>query len=235
MASIKKKIFTTPKGTVEPYAYLHKPDFGGEGFKNDRGTYKADITFPNDVAAKMIDAIVKCHEESYAQKLEAHEANPPVAQRGKKPLEPYEGDLPFIDNGDGTTTFKFKCHGSYEDKKTGNTVKINVGLFDATGRKLKDSPIVAGGSEVKVKFTMVPYGWSKVAGASVKLQLESVQILTLKELGGGNDEWDDASDEGDFSADDVKSHKGNSNEDPGYSEDDDRESDSGDDEDDGDF
>lgn len=201
MAFAKKKIFTTPVGNCEPYAYINKPDFGGQGFENPRGTYKVSLTLPNDSRTQsMIDAIVKCHEEDYAARLEAHEENPPKVAKGKKPLLPYEGDYPFFDNGDGTTTFNFKCYGSFEDKKTGETKKIVLGVVDSTGKRIQDVPIVAGGSQIKVRFSMVPYGWSAVAGSSVKLQLEGVMIVELATFGGGGDDWGDEVESGGYTA-----------------------------------
>ncbi|WQY99555.1 single-stranded DNA-binding protein [Enterobacter phage NJ2] len=202
MAFAKKKIFTTPLGVCEPYAYINKPDYGGVGFENPRGTFKVSLTLPNDERTQaMIDAIVKCHEEDYAQRLEAHEANPPKVQKGKKPLLPYVGDMPFFDNGDGTTTFNFKCYGSFEDRKTGETKKINLAVVDSKGKRINDVPLIAGGSEIKVKFSMVPYGWSAVAGASVKLQLEGVMLVKLASFGGGSeDDWADEVEEGGFEA-----------------------------------
>lgn len=195
MAFAKKKTFTTPAGKCEPYAYINKPDFGGVGFENPRGTYKVSLTLENGPQCQaMIDAIVKCHEEDYAARLEAHEANPPVVKKGKKPLEPYEGDLPFFDNGDGTTTFNFKGYASYE--RDGVRKEIVLGVVDSKGKRIQEVPIIAGGSIIKVKFSMVPYGWSNVAGSSVKLQLEGVQLLELASFSGGDDWGDNDYDDG---------------------------------------
>lgn len=200
----KKTIYTTPKGIVEPYAYLTKPDFGGEGFENPRGTYKCSLTLPNGPSTQaMIDKIVSIHEADYAARLEAHEANPPKVVKGKKVLEPYEGDLPFFDNGDGTTTFNFKAHASFEDKKTKETKKINIGIVDSKGKRIEDLPFIAGGSELKIKFSIVPYGWSNVAGCSVKLQLESIMVVTLNNNAGGGDDWSDDIEEDGFEAADA--------------------------------
>lgn len=201
MAFVKKKIYTTPLGTCEPYAYIAKPDFGGVGFENPRGAYKVSLTLPNDARTQaMIDTIVKIHEEDYAKRLEAHEANPPKPVKGKKPLQPYEGDLPFFDNGDGTTTFNFKAHGSYEDKKTGETKQITLSVVDSLGKRMADVPFVAGGSQIKVRFSIQPYGWTNVAGCSVKLQLEGIMIVELAQSQGGGDDWADEVEEGGFVA-----------------------------------
>lgn len=200
MAFAKKKVYTSALGTAEPYAYIAKPDFGQGSFKNERGVYKVQLTIPNAKCQSMIDAIVKCHEENYAARVEEYEANPPAVQRGKKPLQPYEGDMPFFDNGDGTTTFTFKCYGSFTDKKTGENKPINLVVVDSKGKKIHDVPMVAGGSKLKVKFSMIPYGWSKVAGASVKLQLEGVMIVELATFGGAEDDWGDDIVEGGYEA-----------------------------------
>lgn len=200
MAFAKKTIYTTALGTAEPYAYISKPDYGFGDFKNERGTYKVSLTIPNSRCQSMIDAIVKCHEENYAARVEEFEANPPQVQRGKKPLTPYEGDMPFIDNGDGTTTFNFKGYASYTDRKTGENKPIILRVVDSTGRTIQDVPMITGGSKLKVKFSMIPYGWSKVAGASVKLQLEGVMLVELASFNGADDDWGDEVVEGGYVA-----------------------------------
>lgn len=205
MAGFKKKIYTSGLGTAEPYAYLSKPDYGNEehGFGNPRGVYKVDLTLSNKDprCQAMVDEIVKCHEEAYAAAVEEFEANPPQVQRGKKPLKPYEGDMPFFDNGDGTTTFKFKCYASFQDKKTKETKHINLVVVDSKGKKIQDVPIIGGGSKLKVKYSLVPYKWNTAVGASVKLQLESVMLVELATFGGGgDDEWADEVEDGGYTA-----------------------------------
>lgn len=199
-----KKIFTSALGTAEPYAYLSKPDYGNEerGFGNPRGVYKVDLTIPNKDprCQRMVDEIVKCHEEAYAAAVEEYEANPPAVARGKKPLKPYEGDMPFFDNGDGTTTFKFKSYASYQDKKTKETKHINLVVVDSKGKKIEDVPIIGGGSKLKVKYSLIPYKWNTAVGASVKLQLESVMLVELATFGGGEDDWADEVEENGYVA-----------------------------------
>ena len=199
-----KKVFTSALGTAEPYAYLAKPDYGNEerGFGNPRGVYKVDLTVPNKDprCQRMVDEIVKCHEEAYCAAVEEYEANPPQVARGKKPLKPYEGEMPFIDNGDGTTTFKFKCYASFQDRKTKETKRINLVVVDSKGKKMEDVPIIGGGSKLKVKYSLVPYKWNTAVGASVKLQLESVMLVELATFGGGEDDWADEVEEGGYVA-----------------------------------
>lgn len=210
MSKPKVAILTSGLGLAEPYAYLTKPDYGNEekGFGNPRGVYKVNLTLPNDDprCQKMVDEIVACHEENYAARKAEYEENPPVVQRGKKPLLPYEGDLPFFDNGDGTTTFKFNCYASYQDKKTKETKHITVTIVDSRGKKITELPqFIGAGSKLKVKYKLLPYSWNTAVGASVKLQLDSVMLVELSTNGGSEGDWTDDVEEGGYEADNSRS------------------------------
>lgn len=206
MAKVRQAVYTSALGTIEPFAHLTKPDYGNpeKGFGNPRGVYKGSLTISNSNprCQAMIDEIVKCHEEHYAQKLQEHEENPPQVQKGKKPLKPYEGDLPFFDNGDGTTTFKFNCYASYQDKVTKETKHINLLVVDSRGKKLEELPqFIGGGSKLKVKYKLMPYSWNTAVGASVKLQLDSVMLVELATGGAsGEGDWADEVEEGGYQA-----------------------------------
>ncbi len=202
----KKQLFTTPVGTVEPYAYLTKPDYGNEekGFGNPRGIRKASLTFREDDPAivRLIEIIQRAHSENYAALEQAYQDNPPVVARGKKPLVPYEGEMPFFFNGDGTVTLKFSAYASYIDPKTKESKPINCNLFDSRGKRIEDAPaFIGGGSKCKIRFSMFPYGYSNVAGASVKLQLDSVMVVELATGAGGDDDsWADEAVDGGYQA-----------------------------------
>lgn len=208
------KTFTTPAvGTVEPYAWLNKADTK----YNERGEHKVNLTFPlsDERVRKMLNVLQKIHDDAYAAALADHEKNPPQVQRGKKPIEPREGDMPWIENGDGTVTLKFKCFASY--LKDGKSEPIVLRFYDTDGKLIRDVPNIGSGSEIKVKFKVLPFKWNAATGASVKLQLESVLLVKLKEWtgdgDGGDGGWGDdeaigsggykASTDGDFGADDF--------------------------------
>ncbi|WP_459567684.1 hypothetical protein, partial [Enterobacter asburiae] len=99
------------------------------------------------------------------------------------------------------------CYASFQDKKTKETKHINLVVVDSKGKKIQDVPIIGGGSKVKIRFSLVPYGWSAVAGASVKLQLEGVMLVELATFGGGEDDWADEAVEGGYEADETRSRK----------------------------
>lgn len=208
------KTFTTPVvGTVEPYAWLNKADTKF----NERGEHKVNLTFPlsDERVRKMLNVLQKIHDDAYAAALADHEKNPPQVQRGKKPIEPREGDMPWIENGDGTVTLKFKCFASY--LKDGKSEPIVLRFYDTDGKLIRDVPNIGSGSEIKVKFKVLPFKWNAATGASVKLQLESVLLVKLKEWTGdgtgGDGGWGSdeaigsggykASTDGDFGADDF--------------------------------
>lgn len=197
----KKEFFFTPLGVVEPYCYLHKADFGRDTFASDRGKYKVNLTVPSKQAQPLIDKIVKHHEAAYAKRVAAYEKNPPVVPRGKKPLLPYEGELPFVENDDGTVTFKFSGYDRYTDKKTEKVIPIILKVVDARGKQIKEVPAISGGSEGKVRFSLFDYGWTATVGASVKLQLDGFMLTKLVEYAAGDQDWANEAEEGGYVAD----------------------------------
>lgn len=208
MAGPRKEVLTTPKGIAELYCAIQKPDYGNpeKGFGNPRGEWKVNLTVPSKDAQPLIDKIVATHEANFRAIKAEFQKNPPVAQRGKKVLEPYEGDMPFFENDDGTVTFKIKGFASYLDKTTKESKALPLKVVDAKGKRIDNVPAISGGSELKVKFTLFPYSFTPVAGASVKLQIDSVMLITLKEFA-GDDNWGDEAEEGGYSADDSDQWK----------------------------
>ncbi|QVW21437.1 DUF2815 family protein [Pseudomonas hormoni] len=200
--AIKKEFMFTPRGTAEPYCSIQKPDYGNpeKGFGNPRGVYKVDLTVPSKDAQPLINKINKLHEENYSAICEQFEVDRPALMaklgRGKKLQEPYEGNMPYFVNDDGTVTFKFSSYASYVDKKTEELKPLVLKVVDSKGKRIDNVPAISGGSELKARFSMFAYGFSAVAGASVKLQLDSVMLLKLVEFGGGDDEWGDEAEDG---------------------------------------
>lgn len=183
----KPKVFTTPVvGTLEPYAWLNKADTK----YNERGVHSCKLTFDlsEPRVQKMLDVLQKIHDDAYAEALAEHEANPPKVQRGKKPIEPREGDMPWVENGDGTVTMTFKSFASFI--KDGEVQDIVLRFYDTDAKLIKNVPNIGSGSGLKVKFKVLPFKWNAATGASVKLQLESVLLVDLVEFGAGGDSGD---------------------------------------------
>lgn len=224
----KKEILFSPIGTVEPYAYITKPDFGRGDFASERGKYKLSLTMPGKAAQPHIKKIVEAHEADYAARVAEFEKKRPELlkklPRGKKLLEPYVGELPYFENEDGTVTFKFVSWASYE--KEGETIPLPLKIVDARGNRIHKVPNISGGSEGKARFTIEPYGWNASVGCSVKLQLAGFMLTKLVEFGGGEDDWGGQEEDG-YVADESQ---GSSREEDQWAEDGD-----GQEPDDGDF
>ena len=186
MAEKKKaERFVSPKGLAS-YPYLTKPD---TKFNPD-GEYKVSLIVAGDDASKAIAFLTEKHNASVAQ---AKKEN--AGKRVK------EGELPFIENDDGTVTFKFKMKAKVTPKK-GDPFEQKPALFDAKGKPLTGEPKIGGGSTIKVSYEVVPY-YTAIAGAGVSLRLKAVQIIELKEYsGGGNAESYGFGEEEGFEADD---------------------------------
>lgn len=224
MAGQKKQFFFSPKGIAEPYCAIQKPDYGNaeKGFGNPRGVYKVDLTVPSKEAQPLIKAITKLHESNYAAILEAwenggREAAKAKLGRGKQLLEPYEGNMPFFENDDGTVTFKFASYASYQDKETKETKHLVMKVVDSKGKRIQAVPAISGGSTLKARFSMFPYTYGAAVGASVKLQLDSVMLLELVEYAQGGNDWAGQEEAGGYEPEDEREEgwRGDQDGDPG--------------------
>ncbi|QNJ57505.1 ssDNA-binding protein [Pseudomonas phage PlaquesPlease] len=209
MAKSTKQFHFTPLGVAEPYCSIQKPDYGNEekGFGNPRGVYKVNLTIPSREAQPLINLITKAYDKNWEEVSEAWENGGRAAaqaklQRGKKLLEAYQGDLPFFENDDGTVTFKFSGYASYQDRNTQEMKPIVLRVVDAKGKRIEAVPAIAGGSKLKVRFSIFPYTFGAVVGASVKLQLDSVMLVELREYAAGGDDWAGQEEDGYEAADD---------------------------------
>lgn len=209
MAKSTKEFIFTPAGIAEPYCAIQKPDYGNpeKGFGNPRGVYKVNLTVPSKLAQPLVDKITKAFDANWEAVSEAWENGGRAAaqaklQRGKKLQEAYAGELPFFENEDGTVTFKFSSYASYQDRETKETKQLTLKVVDSKGKRIDAVPAIAGGSKLKVRFSIFPYTFGAVVGASVKLQLDSVMLLELREYAAGNDDWSGQEEDGYTAADD---------------------------------
>jgi hypothetical protein len=203
--SIKREFHVTPRGLVTSDCAIQKPDYGNpeRGFGIPRGEYRANLTIPSREAHPLIDKIVATHEANYKALGAEFKKNPPTSQRGRKVLEPYEGDMPFFENDNGTVTFRIKRYASYVDLDTQESKPLPLEVVDSRGKRIVNVPAIAGGSELKVKFSMFPYCWTNVAGASVKLRLEGIMLVKLVEPDPDDIGWADEIVEGGYEETDL--------------------------------
>lgn len=169
MAEERQQI-VTPVGTAY-YAHLFKPAV----FEGKTGDYEISVVFPESYTEKlkgMIDKVLVQAEESPEFK----------GKKFTRPLLGYqekdEDDKVFK----GATVFKFKMKPEGTNRKTGETFKRKVAVFDASKSLVKDINI-GNGTTVKVCATIAPYHTSKTVHG-VGLYMEAVQIIDLVEWTG---------------------------------------------------
>lgn len=197
----KKQSYITPIGVAEQGCFLQTPDYGNPeiGYGNPRGWWKVNLTMPLAAARPLMDMIVSAHEVNYKALVAEFRKNPPALIWGRKPQQPYVNPMPFVLNDDSTVTFEFKSFASFLDPTTNEFKPLPFKVVDSKGKPIDHVPAIGGGSEIKVEFAMYPYGWSIVAGASVKLGLVSVMLIKLVELP-EIDPWEGQTVEGGYQA-----------------------------------
>ena len=110
-------------------------------------------------------------------------------------------------------TFKLSSYDRYE--RDGEVIMKPLKVVDSKGKAIPKVPNISGGSEGKARFSMMAYGWTNVAGASVKLQLDSFMLTKLVEFGGGDDAWAEEAEEGYVASESQKQAQGDEWEDQG--------------------
>lgn len=174
-------LYVTPLGVVTDDSAIHEADYGDARFflSKPRGEYRANLVIPLHQARPLIKKIVAVHKANYKLMKEEFRRNLPTVAAARKQLKPYEGVMPLLENGDGTVTLKFRCYASYPDLETRAPIKKPLEVVDSLGTPIMSVPSIAGGSELKVKFSIFPYGWSNTLGAAVRLTLEGVMLVKL--------------------------------------------------------
>lgn len=187
-----KKFYISPKGKAASYSWINKAD---TKFKT-QGEYKISLIIGEAEAQKLMAKIEQLHNDNYA----ASKADPKF--KGKRLIE---AALPFdIDEENGNVTFKFKMNASYLDKKSDEMKPLHCRVVDSQGERIAKAPAVGAGSELKVRFSMLPFAAVGGIGSGIKLQLDSVMLIKLIEFGQGgstgkDENWSGEEEEGGFS------------------------------------
>ena len=189
-------------GRLGKYAYLTQPDYGFGEFKQARGKYKCTLDLDAD-DPKCVQMMEKIQEVQVAHHQEALLAFKKKGGRGKSPKQ---ADLPYFENEDGTVTFKFSSWASYVSRTTNENIKLELPVRDKDGKPFPEAPRLYEGSEVRIKFNLVPYGGNAQMDSGVKLQLQMVRVYSIAEFG-GDDDWGDDADQFELSADNYKAPK----------------------------
>ena len=101
-------------------------------------------------------------------------------ETGKKPR--LSVDLPWVENDDGTITFKTKRKSQVIRKKDKKVVQITVPQFDAKCQPIMPMVEIGGGSAINLNLEI--YTWVVINRAGVSLRPLAVQVLELYEKRG---------------------------------------------------
>lgn len=163
-----KREFTqgvTPKGSLL-FPHIYEPE-----------TYEGkDVGFTVNIKLdqKETDAFIAVIDKELEKAKHSIKLKP-----GQKwSAEPFLG---YREDKDGDIVFKFKANSQYTTK-SGETHKVKIPVFDAHGKPIKATLSIGNGTIAKVAYTLVPYWISKVVNG-IKLRLDAVQIIDLKEYG----------------------------------------------------
>lgn len=165
MAKREFTIGVTPKGSLL-FPHIYEP----ETYEGKDVGYTVNIKFDQketDALMAVIDA--ELEKAKHSIKLKPGQ---------KWSAEPFLG---YREDKDGDIVFKFKANSHYT-AKSGEMHKVTIPVFDAHGKPIKDPLSIGNGTIAKVAYTLVPYWISKVVNG-IKLRLDAVQIIDLKEYG----------------------------------------------------
>ena len=163
----KNPKYTTPKCRAS-YPYFNKPD---EYKGSER--YKADLIVDREEAAPFME---KC-EEVLKKFVETHNKAIESGEKKGKKLnlkKALANGLPWDDHEENEDLIVIKVKQNAE--VSGDRVKLI--FYDAKGQRIKNPPIVRGGSIVKVAGTIRGY---EGFGGGVTLSISAVQIIELSE------------------------------------------------------
>lgn len=166
----KNQQIVTPVGTAY-YAHLFKPAV----FEGKTGDYEINVVFPESYTEKlkgMIDKVLAQAKESPEFK----------GKKFTRPLLGYQEKDEDDEVFKGATVFKFKMKPEGTNRKTGETFKRKVAVFDASKALVKDLNI-GNGTTVKICAIVAPYYTSSTVHG-VGLYMEAVQIINLVEWTG---------------------------------------------------
>ena len=172
-----KRLMTTPRGRAI-WPHLHAPDTKFDA----AGVYSTKLNLSASAARPLIEALEEMQKQAADEAVKSGEFKP--RKRGETVKL---GDLPFVEEEDGSFTFNFKLKASGKTRD-GREFKQSPTIFDAFGKAVPGGLKVGGGSTIRVSFE--PSGfYTALVGASVTLRLKAVQVIDLVDFGGGSADY----------------------------------------------
>jgi len=195
---IKYEEATSPKG-IAIYPHVNEPEVKF----NANGVYDIKLALDGSAAdtKALLSQIDRIFDANVVEALETVKAD--IAKAGKaRPLnktpgidtnklpgeiapkvadKPYQMELNDQGEPTGRVVIKAKMNAQYTAKKgpnAGQVVKVRPELFDSKGKPVDPKAVkVWGGSECRIRMSLVPFFTG--IGAGVSLQLKAVQIVKL--------------------------------------------------------
>ena len=193
----------TPVG-IGQYAYLETPDFE----YNSAGDWKVKVFMDpskDDVQAMCatMDALLEKAMEYFTDAAKT--------KKDKKAVRPSE-NTPYYNETDDDDEPTGRIYINPKSIASGTTAegeewKRHMPIFDAQGVKVTEKLNIGSGTKMRVSLLLRAY-YNKQSGVGVSLRLVAVQIIDLKQFGGGVQTAEDAGFgkvEGGFSADTFES------------------------------
>jgi len=177
----------TPVG-IGQYAYLETPDFE----YNSAGDWKVKVFMDpsaddvQEMCATMDDLLEKAMEYFTAQAKTA---------KDKKKVRPSE-NTPYYNETDDEDEPTGRIYINPKSIASGTTAegeewKRHMPIFDAQGVKVTEKLNIGSGTKMRVSLLLRAY-YNKQSGVGVSLRLVAVQIIDLKQFGGGVQTAEDA-------------------------------------------
>lgn len=177
----KKKApqYTSPAGTFR-YPRLSEPD----STYNLNGEYSVQLLLDSASAEPLIALLKPIYDEAMQEGQEKDKQRKKTA-REKTPFNERLFYTPLYDDKTeeetGEYAFKFSMTATGVDKTTNRKWNRRPALYDAKGNKLPTSINPWSGTLGKVSFKARPYFIDGTATAGLKLCLDAVQILELRD------------------------------------------------------
>lgn len=158
----KQASVVTPVGTAQ-WPRVNTPD---TRFDED-GEYRCNLIIDKKEFAQFKKSLLKLYEEAYVKEQE---------NQGKKKLKKWDS-FPCFEDEEGNHVIKTKRKAAWTDRD-GNKKPNQVAIHDAKGAPILESPIIGGGS--KLKLCVRPKFWfTGMLGFGCSLDLLAVQVLEL--------------------------------------------------------
>lgn len=171
----KPNTIVSPKGEFG-YSHLVTP--------SQYGSYDVQLILEGEEADKLLAELNAANEQA---KKDLMAAEKDVKKR--KALESFKfaehAKMELDESGDQTGRTIFTFSNKAEGGKDGKKFKVKIDIVDAKKKPIIPPPKIGRGTIGKIAYQLSPYAMPSTKLIGVSRRLKGVQILELKEYGGG--------------------------------------------------